>query len=153
MCHLHTTLCLGPSSPQLFSLNIWHPPCLSSRTTLTMPPRRFSQHLHPDEDILQTSTQNQPPTHILSTIIEGPEHPAFSNIPEVQLHQPANMSTTAVGSSQNGRGTSSTKINGGPPHQSSQQAPSPIHVIKMCIFCKKNQSSTNKQHAPSKQKL
>jgi hypothetical protein len=40
------------------------------------------------------------------------------------------MSTIAVGSSQNGGGTSSTQTNGGAPHQSPQRTPSPIQVIQ-----------------------
>jgi hypothetical protein len=55
----------------------------------------------------------------LSTITEGSEHPTFSDIPELELHQPATMSTTASGSSQNDRGTSSTQTNRGDPCQSS----------------------------------
>jgi hypothetical protein len=67
-----------------------------------------------------------PSTQVLSTIPEGLEHPAFGDIPEVQLHQLANnMSTTAPGSSQNGGGTSSTQTNGGALHQSPMQTPSP----------------------------
>jgi hypothetical protein len=54
-----------------------------------MPPRRVSQRLHPDEGLLQTSDQNQPPlqqpsTRTLPTITEAAE-PAFDNILEVQL--------------------------------------------------------------------
>jgi hypothetical protein len=30
-----------------------------------MAPRQFSQHLHPNEDMLQTSTHNHPPTQII----------------------------------------------------------------------------------------
>jgi hypothetical protein len=79
----------------------------------------------------QRLTQNYPPTQIISTIAEGPENPAFGDIPEIQLHQPSNnMSTTTVGSSQNGRGTSSTQANEGAPYQSPQRAPSPIQVIE-----------------------
>jgi hypothetical protein len=40
------------------------------------------------------------------------------------------MSTTALGSSQNGGGTSSTQTNGGALHQSPLQAPSPAQVIQ-----------------------
>jgi nitrogen regulatory protein PII-like uncharacterized protein len=36
------------------------------------------------------------------------------------------MPTTAAGSSQNGRATSSTQTNGGAPHQTSPRAPSPV---------------------------
>jgi hypothetical protein len=61
----------------------------SSKTTLTMLPRRVSQRLHPDEGLVQTSDQNQPPfqqpsTQTLPTITEAAE-PTFDNIPEVQL--------------------------------------------------------------------
>jgi hypothetical protein len=61
----------------------------SSKTTLTMPPGRASQHLHPSEGLLQTSDQNQtslqqPSTQILPTITEAIE-PTLDNIPEVQL--------------------------------------------------------------------
>jgi hypothetical protein len=48
-----------------------------------MPPRRFSQHLHPDEGLPQTLAPNHPPTQIVSTIVEGLENPAFGDIPEV----------------------------------------------------------------------
>jgi hypothetical protein len=96
-----------------------------------MPPRRFSQHLHPDEYMPQTSTQNQPPTQILSTIIEGSDNATFGNILKVDvLPPPNNISTTAAGSSQNTGGTSSTQINRGTPHQSPPQALSPIQVIQ-----------------------
>jgi hypothetical protein len=98
-----------------------------------MPPRRISQRLHPDEDLPQTSDQNQTPLHHPSTwalpITEVTEHPAFNNILEVQL-QPANMSTTAAGSSQNGGGASSTQTNESAPHQSPLRAPSPVQVIQ-----------------------
>jgi hypothetical protein len=109
---------------------------LSSKTTLIMSPRRVSQHLHPDEGLLETSPQNRPPLHhpstqILSTITEGSRHSTFDDIPEVQLHQPANnMSTTTVASSQNGGGVGSTQTNGGAPQQSPLWAPSPIQVIQ-----------------------
>jgi hypothetical protein len=108
-----------------------------------MPPRRTNQHLHPDEGLPQTSAQNQPPLHhpstqTLPTIIEGPEHLAFGDIPKVQLHQPTNnMSTTAPGTSQNGKGTSqngkgtsSVQTKGGNPHQSPLRAPLLAQVIQ-----------------------
>jgi hypothetical protein len=69
-----------------------------------------------------------PSTQILSTIDEGFEHSNFDDILEVQLHQLANMSTTAADSSQNGGGTSSTQTNGVAPHQSTPRAPSLIQV-------------------------
>jgi hypothetical protein len=56
--------------------------------TLTMPHRRISQHLSQvgDETMLpQTFAQNQPPTKNLSSIVEGLEHVAFGDIPEVEL--------------------------------------------------------------------
>jgi hypothetical protein len=40
------------------------------------------------------------------------------------------MSTTAAGSSQNGRGASSTQTNGGDPHQSPLRAPSPVQAVQ-----------------------
>jgi hypothetical protein len=84
---------------------------------MTMPPRRMSQHLHPDKGLSQTSTQDPPPTQILSTIVEGSEHPTFGDIPDVEVLHPANdTSATAVGSSQNVGGTSSTQTNGCAPH-------------------------------------
>jgi hypothetical protein len=58
-----------------------------------------------------------PPTHTLSTIIEGSEHPTFGDIPEPRQHHPATVSTIAVGSSQNGGGASSTQTNGGDQRQ------------------------------------
>jgi hypothetical protein len=96
-----------------------------------MPPRGFSQHLHSDENLPQTSTQNHPSTQILSTIAEGSEHLTFSDVPEVQLqHQVNNTSTNAVGSSQNVGGASSTQTNEGAPHHSPPRAPLPIQVIQ-----------------------
>jgi hypothetical protein len=92
---------------------------LSPKAPLTMPPRRLSQRLHPDEGSTQTSDQNQthhPSTQSLATIAEGVEHPTFNTIPQVQP-QPANMST-AAGSRQNGGAASSTQTNGGASHQS-----------------------------------
>jgi hypothetical protein len=72
-----------------------------------------------------------PSTQILSTITEGLEHPAFSDILEVQLHQPNNnMPTIVVRSSQNDGGASSTQTNGGAPHQSPLWSPSPVQVIQ-----------------------
>jgi hypothetical protein len=75
--------CLGLNSSRLCSPNILHPPCSKLETTLMMPHRLFSQHIHPDEDLHRTSTQYQPFTHILSTIAEGSEHPVFDDILEV----------------------------------------------------------------------
>jgi hypothetical protein len=83
-----------------------------------MPPRRFSECLHLDEDLPQTSMQNRPPTQVLSTIAEGSEHPTFGDIPDAELQQPVNnMSTTTAGSSQNGEGARSTQTYSGAPHQ------------------------------------
>jgi hypothetical protein len=63
---------------------------LSPKTILTMPLRRISQHLHPDEGLPRASNKNQPPfqqpsTQRLPTITEAAEHPTFDNIPEAQL--------------------------------------------------------------------
>jgi hypothetical protein len=104
---------------------------LCLKTTMTMPPRRTSQRLHPNEGSTQTSDQNQthhPSTQDLPTIAEGAEHLTFDTIPQVQL-QPANMATTAAGSSQNGGAASSTQTNGGPPHQTSPRPPLLVQVI------------------------
>jgi hypothetical protein len=96
-----------------------------------MSPRRFSQRLHPDEDMPQTSTQSQPPTQILSTITKGSEHATFGDILEVDvLPPPNNVSTTIVESSQNARGTNSTQTNGGAPPQLPPRAPLPLQVIQ-----------------------
>jgi hypothetical protein len=103
----------------------------SLKVTLTMPPGRTSQCLHPDEGSTQTSDQNQthhPSTQALPTIVEGAEHLTFDTIPQVKL-QPANMSTTTVGFNQNGKAASSTQTNGGAQHQTSSRAPSLIQVI------------------------
>jgi hypothetical protein len=96
-----------------------------------MPSRRTSQHLHPDEGSTQTSDKNQthhPSTQALPTIAEGVEHLTFDTIPQVQL-LPANMSTAATGSSQDGGATSSTQTNGGAPHQTSSGATYLAQVI------------------------
>jgi hypothetical protein len=87
------------------------------------------QCLHPDEALIQT--KNLPLTQNLSTIAEGLEHPTFGNILEIEMPHPANnTSTTASGSSQNVEGASSIQTNGGAPHQSPLQAPSPMQVIQ-----------------------
>jgi hypothetical protein len=62
---------------------------LSSKTTLIMPLRRVSQRLHPDEGLLQTFDQNQPPpqqpsTQTLPAITKAAEL-TFDNILQVQL--------------------------------------------------------------------
>jgi hypothetical protein len=62
--------------------------------------------------------------------MEGSEHPIFDDIPEVQLHQLATISTTVVGSSQNGGGTSSTQTNGSNPCQSPLRPLSLVQVIQ-----------------------
>jgi hypothetical protein len=99
-----------------------------------MPPRRMSQCLHPDEGPLQESTNNtslhQPSTQNLPTITEDPEHPTFGDITEVQLHQPAHISTTVVGSSQNSAAANSAQTGGGAPRQSPTRAPSPVHMAQ-----------------------
>jgi hypothetical protein len=71
------------------------------------------------------STLSLRPKPTLPTITKAPKQLVFSDIPEVQLHQPTNnMSTTAPD------GTSSTQTNGGNPHQSPLRAPSPAQVIQ-----------------------
>jgi hypothetical protein len=99
-----------------------------------MPLRRMSQYLHPDEGPLRESTNNpplhQPSTQNLPTIIEDHEHPTFGDIPEVQLHQPAHISTTAAGASQNTGAASSTQTDGWAPRQSPTRAHSPIHMAQ-----------------------
>jgi hypothetical protein len=45
----------------------------------------------------------------MPTIVEDPEHPTFGDIPEVELHQPAHISTTVAGPSQNNGTTNSTQ--------------------------------------------
>jgi hypothetical protein len=97
----HPPSCSGINSPRLFTLAFGAHRVLSLKKTLTMPPRRMSQRLHPDEGQPQESTNNlslhQPSTQNLSTIAEYPEHPTFGDISKVQLHQPAHISTAAVG--------------------------------------------------------
>jgi hypothetical protein len=106
---------------------------LSSKTTLTMLPRRLSQRLHPRKGPLQESTDNpplhQPSIQILPTITEELEHPNFKNVPEVQLHQPAQASTTTVWPSQNSSAASSSQTSRGVPRQSPPWAPSLIHMF------------------------
>jgi hypothetical protein len=82
-----------------------------------MPPRQGSQRHHLEKGPPKTPDQNQlpfqhPSTQALPTIVEALENSSFNSIPEIQL-QPANMSTTIVGTSQNGGGTSSTQTNKG----------------------------------------
>jgi hypothetical protein len=98
-----------------------------------MPLRRMSQLLHPGEGPPRESTNNPPlqlSTQNLPTIAEDPEHPTFRDIPEVQLHQPAHISTTVAGPNQNSSAASSTQTGGGAPHQSPLRAPSPVHMIQ-----------------------
>jgi hypothetical protein len=80
----------------------------------------------------QTSAQNHPPTKNLSSTTEGLEHAGFDDIPEVELQHATNNNTSTVvtGSSQHGRGSNSNKTNGGTPHQSPPQTPSPIQAIQ-----------------------
>jgi hypothetical protein len=70
-----------------------------------MPPRRVSHRLHLDEtppqEYIIPPPPNQSSTQILPTIIEGAEHPAFGDIPEVHLHLPINTSTTIAEPSHN----------------------------------------------------
>jgi hypothetical protein len=92
---------------------------LSPKTTLTIPPKRVSQRLHPDEGLPQTSDQNQipfkqPSTQTLPTITEVVENLTFGNIPEIQLQQ-VNISTTVAGTSQSGGGDHHLNANPPPP--------------------------------------
>jgi hypothetical protein len=108
---------------------------LSMKITWTMPPRRTSQRLHPNEALRQNLAENHqtiphPSTQTLSTIPKGPGPSTLGNIPKVQPHQLANMSTTVPNSSQNNGGASSTQTNGGAPHQSPLRAPSLIQLIQ-----------------------
>jgi hypothetical protein len=86
---------------------------LSLKRTLTMPLRRVSQRLHPDEGLLQTFGLQQPCTQTLPTITEVAE-PTFENFPEVQL-QHATMSTTAAIASQSNEGDKHLNTNPLPP--------------------------------------
>jgi hypothetical protein len=96
-----TPPCLGLDSLSYLVPTFGAHHVLSSRMTPIMPPWWTSNRLHPDECLPQASDQNHPPLHhsptqIIPTITEGPDHLAFSDILEVQLHQPTNnMSTTA----------------------------------------------------------
>jgi hypothetical protein len=69
------------------------------------------------------------PIQILPTINEGPEQLTFGDIPEVQLHQPAHISTTAAGPSRNSGAASLAQTGRGAPHQSPSRAPSPMHML------------------------
>jgi hypothetical protein len=59
-----------------------------------MPPRRSSQHLHPDEGTPQPTTTTQ----TLPTITEASMDQTFDTIPELQLQQ-INMPTMAAATS------------------------------------------------------
>jgi hypothetical protein len=89
-----------------------------------MPTRRVS-HTPPHESII-LPPPNQSSTLILPTIVEGAEHPAFGDIPEVHLYQPINTSTEAE-SSHNTATSSQATI--GAPCQPLPQVPSPIHTL------------------------
>jgi hypothetical protein len=64
-----------------------------------MPPRRLSNRLHsvdtPPQESIIPPPPNQSTTQNLPTVIEGAEHPAFKDIPEMHLYQPINISTEA----------------------------------------------------------
>jgi hypothetical protein len=81
--------------------------------------------LHPDEGPLRECTNNpplhKPSTQNLPTIAKDLERPTFGDNPEVQLHQPAHISTIAAGPNQNGSAASSTQIGRGAPHQSPRE--------------------------------
>jgi hypothetical protein len=101
----HPPSCSGINNSRLFTPTFGAHRVRSFKTILVMPLRRMDQHLHPDEGPPRESTNN-PPLHQLSTqnlptITEDPEHPTFGDIPEVQLHQLAHISTTMAGPNQN----------------------------------------------------
>jgi hypothetical protein len=56
----HPPSCLGINSPPLFTPTFGAHCVPSSKTTLVMPLRRMSQHLHPNEGPLRESTNNHP---------------------------------------------------------------------------------------------
>jgi hypothetical protein len=131
----HPPSCSGINSPRLFTPTFGAHRVPSSKTTLTMTPRRMSQHFHQDKGPPRESTNNNPPLHQpstqnLPTIAEDPEHPTFGDMPEVQLHQPTHTSTTATGPSQNSGAASSTQTGRGARHQSPTRAPSPLHMVQ-----------------------
>jgi hypothetical protein len=130
----HPPSCSGINSPRLFTPTFDVHRVLSSKTTLMMPPRRMSQRLHLDVGPPQESTNNpsfhQPSTRNLPIITEDPEHPSFEDIPKVQHHQPAHISTTAIGPNQNSGSVSSTQTCRGAPCQSPLQAPSLVHMAQ-----------------------
>jgi hypothetical protein len=98
-----------------------------------MLPRRMSHHLHPDEappqELINLPPANQSSTQILPTIVEGPEHLTFRNIPEAQLYQPNHASTTVAGPSHIHGAVTSSQTSTGAPRQSPPWAPSPIHIL------------------------
>jgi hypothetical protein len=128
----YTFVIRNKQSPAVYP-NIWRPLCSKLENNLTMPPRRSNQRLHSDEVPPQEPTKhtslNQPTNQILPTIDEGPEHPAFRHIPEVQLHQPTCASTSAAGPSQTNDVATSSHTGGRAPRQSLLRAPSPIHML------------------------
>jgi hypothetical protein len=107
---------------------------LSLKTILMMPPRTISQYLHPDEGLLETSDQNQPPlqhpsTKALPTITKVVEL-TFDNIPEVQLQQ-TTMSTTAVVTSQGNEGDLHLNTNPHPPPSQVNQGEAEFNQIEV----------------------
>jgi hypothetical protein len=81
--------------------------------------------------LVKSGCYNLPPIQILSTVVRDSEHPTSSDIPEVEVLHPANnTSATTLRSSHTCGGTSSTKTNGGYPHQSSPWAPLPFESIQ-----------------------
>jgi hypothetical protein len=118
---VHLPPCSGINSLWLFIPTFGAHRVLSSKTTLTMPPRRFYQRLHSEEAPPQEPNNHRPlhqPTQTLSTIDKVLEHPTLENIPEVELHQPTHPSTSAAGPSQANGVATSSHTTGGAPHQS-----------------------------------
>jgi hypothetical protein len=60
------------------------------KTTLTMPPRRISQHLS------RPGATPLPSTQVLLDIAEGQEVEAFTEIEEVELQHTANVTGTSA---------------------------------------------------------
>jgi hypothetical protein len=107
---------------------------LSLKTTLTLPPRRVSQCLHPDEGLPQISDQNQPPLQQPSTqtllIITEAAEPTYDNILEVQLQQ-TTMSTTAIVTTQGSGGNQHLNTNPLPPLSQVNQGETEFNQIKV----------------------
>jgi hypothetical protein len=109
----HPPSCSGTNNPRLFTPTFGTHHVPSSKTTLAILPMRICQRFHPVEGPPRESTNypplHQPSTQSIPTITKDPEHPTFRDIPEVQLHQPAHISTTTTRPSQSSGAASSTQ--------------------------------------------